>query len=203
VAARAIGPVEKVCAPTRHERALVGWLALTIAALVPIPLGVLGLALGAPIGALLTQRGAGVLFTNGACFLLLLVWPLLVLAVVWRDMARLSHRLLLGAKGVALWTPKLSQVVLWDDLGTVWRRVPPAPEDPPSLCVVLERKGARLAITSFFADHHQVALRVLEELERRTRIREEQPSQPGTVSEAITPAERGVSEPGEPAEPGA
>jgi hypothetical protein len=123
--------------------------------------------------------------------------PMMSLAVLSLGMERLRQRLLLGAQGIALWTPDLSSVVFWDELGTVWRRVRPQGLTRQPLTVVLEHtNGTRLAITTFFADHHQVALRVLEELDRRTGSREE-PLCPGEASEAITPAEHRVSEPGE------
>jgi hypothetical protein len=63
--------------------------------------------------------------------------------------------------------------------------------------VVLERgDGSRLAITGFFADHHVIALRVLEELARRLPGREtEQPRPAPVTSDAIRPAQRDIVEP--------
>src|SRR5262249_26465539 len=115
--------------------------------------------------------------------LFLFAWLLPVLLVVIVGFGRLRVRLLLGVRGIARWSPCRSSVVLWDELGTVWRRAGPAVTGGNPLAVVLERQdGTRLPITAFFADYHQVTLRVLEELARRTGSKDEETRQPGITS---------------------
>jgi hypothetical protein len=131
-------------------------------------------------------------------YLFLVAWLLLLGFVMVRSLRQLRVRLLLGARGLARWSADESLVVLWDDLGTVWRRVSHLMNEGDPLAVVLEHQdGTRLAITAFFADFHQASLRVLEELASRTGSKDGETCQPGVTSDAITTAERGVVEPGE------
>jgi hypothetical protein len=191
-AAHAIGSVEKVLVPAAGEAWAVGCCAGLLAVALPFPL-VAFLAVyvfgGAPPGG---ERPLAILD------LFLVAWLLPVLLVMIVGFRRLRVRLLLGARGIARWTPGQSLVVLWDELGTIWWRVGPAMSEKNPLAVVLERQdGTQFPITAFFADYHQVALRVLEELARRTGGNDGATPQPAVTSESITPAERGVIEPGE------
>jgi hypothetical protein len=187
-AAHDIGPVERVCTPTRTHLVSLGCIVL---------FSTVAIEAGPCLyfNAFAAFAGSPML----GCTLLLvgLVIPVLAVAIFTAEDPGRGERLLLGQRGVALWSPDECHVVLWDDLGTVWRPVEDPAEDLP-LSVVLERSdGTQLAITARFTDHHPVALRVLEELERRTGTKDSSPPQRGPASHAITPAERGVIEPGE------
>jgi hypothetical protein len=178
--------VEKVCAPTQGS-----WSDL--AALGCGPPVLLGL-FTVPVW----PDMLGVRLVDVAGCVALLAWAAVLLAVAAFPLGSLRKRLLLGRHGIALWMPGQSHIVRWDDLGTVWHRVPAPLAEGQPLTVVLEHtSGTRLEITPAFTDHHQVALRVLEELERRAGTRDSSPPQRRTTSDAITPAERGVIEPGE------
>jgi hypothetical protein len=190
-AARVIGPVELVCAPTSGNWREPGVLLMSFGATLALALGFILVCLAAAgtIDALLLLPWLP-LVVLVCCVLLLLG-----LALVRYD--DLRERLLLGRRGLALWSPGPALVILWDDLGTIWQRVPTALDDGQPLSVVLERNGRqRLAITAFFAGHHRISLRVLEELARRTRTLGAETARLAAGSGAVTPAEHGLAEPG-------
>jgi hypothetical protein len=108
---------------------------------------------------------------------------------------QVPDRLILGARGFALCRWEVEAVVLWEELGTVWRIIHADSTPDYPLSVVLEhRDGTRLAITSHFGDHHVVVLRILEELPRRVPGRQASPQ--NATSDAIKPGEHGLTEPG-------
>jgi hypothetical protein len=110
---------------------------------------------------------------------------------------QVPDRLILGARGFALCRWEVETVVLWEELGTVWRIIHADSTPDYPLSVVLEhRDGTRLAITSHFADHHVVVLRILEELPRRVPGRSPESTPREATSDAIKPGEHGLTEPG-------
>jgi hypothetical protein len=146
-AARAIGPVEMVCVPRPQVRVGV-WLLL-------VGLVLLGVFL---VPLLLTPGGSPLL--NAA----LVVTFFAALVLVWWLFPRLSHRLLVGTQGMALWTRTGGTVVYWDALGNLWRLI-----DDGSRWgrLVLESADGRPFVVDWlFTDDDLARARVLEELER-------------------------------------
>jgi hypothetical protein len=189
-AAQGIGPLERVCAPGWAEVNRVVAVVLIVFLLLPIPLALL------TFFACLALFGAGVHHPEGIWVLFFVIWIGTALAVLLQGLAKLRERLLLGARGIALWSEAGSIVVPWGALGTAWRRVPAIFGSAGALSVILEHAdGRQLAITGLFAEHHIVALRVLEELARRQPERD--PGMPplDSPSEGIKPAQRDITEP--------
>jgi hypothetical protein len=182
-AARAIGPVEIVCAPVWGNFKELGVAVMFVGLAVLLTQCLVVCDLGG--------RAAG-LAVFMPCLPLAYVLALMGLALMRYD--ELRDRLLLGQRGIALWSPGPAIVILWAELGETWHRMPLRRDDGQPLSVVLERRGTQLAITAAFAEYHKVVLRVLEELALRTRISAGEKPSP---SDAITPAERSVVEPGE------
>jgi hypothetical protein len=185
VAAQSIGPLERVCAPAWGEVNRAVAIALLIFLLLPIPLALL------TFFACVALSGAGAGHPEVIWIFFFVSWIGTALVFLWLGLAKLRERLLLGARGIALWTESVSTVIPWEDLGTAWRRRP-AVAGSGALAVILEHAdGRHLPITVYFGEHHIVALRVLEELAKRLPEREPDKLRP---SEGIKPAERGVRE---------
>jgi hypothetical protein len=161
-AARAIGPIELVCAPQQFEVIRVAGHTLLAFLVVPVSLGFLLLMVFnelAVAGFVQPELGWALFFVG---------WAMVVLWFLFSGLRRLRQRLLLGERGIALWSPGGARVVLWEELGWIWRRVPSREHLYRPLSVALEHSdGTRLAITRFFSNHHRIALRVLQELARR------------------------------------
>src|SRR5262249_46356740 len=143
------------------------------------------------------QAGAPVDETTRVLLLLLFLaaWLLPVLGVLVLGLAPLRARLLLGRRGVAVWSPWWSRVVLWEELGSTWQSIPFSQEEnrPPSGARE-PRSGARLATPTFSADPPQVVWRALDELARRASERRPEALRPEGSPGAIRPAERGITE---------
>jgi hypothetical protein len=185
--AQAIGPLQKVCPISSGASGLIAGLVLLFLFLSPVLLGLLAFATCAAV-----QPG----LSDGLSILSVFAffWVVLCLGAIVCGIVVARKRLLLGERGLALWTPFRTRLILWDDLGSAWRYVPlPAHTDQPLTVVLEHSSGARVAITSEFEDHHQVALRVIEELERRSPGREPGANS-GTTSVAIQPAQREITE---------
>lgn len=187
--AEQIGPFLKVCAiSSPHGVDLIGVGCLV---LMLIPVGMVALANAT---CAVVQPGFGALLDLLCVFAgaTVLLWILAILVGI--QYAR--KRLILGERGVAFWLLWRTTVVLFADLGTGWRSVPQPAHGYQPLALVLEHSdGRRVAITAEFEDHHQVALRVLEELARRTPERDQGLPAEGTT--AIRPANRDITEPRE------
>jgi hypothetical protein len=191
-AARVIGPVEKVCAPTWAEVTNAIWLTALAALLVPIPLAILTVCACNVLYGRQSPLGG----PQSMWVLFFVAWIGIVLAVLVSGVNKLSARLLLGARGIARWSDRGDDIVLWEELGTVWRCVPGHPVSGEGLAVVLENSdGRELVINGFFADHHVVALRVLEELTRRQSGSESEKPPLDSPSESIKPDQRDIAEP--------
>jgi hypothetical protein len=186
---QAIGPVEKVCAPGRRQWMMVAWV---VASVTMVPFAFLGF-----LYVICSRNQPGDDAPLWLCVYLGLICLPIILIVAFLGLYKLRERLLLGAHGIALWSPRLVKVVRWDDLGTVWRRIRDDETSGSELVVILERSdGTRLAITSFFVDHHVIALRVIEELARRVPLPRSVPAHRDTATDAIKPGEHGLTETG-------
>jgi hypothetical protein len=186
-AAQAIGPLQMVCPFAFRQRAKIAGLVLLII-LSPVLLTILAFEICAAIH-------PGLFFIRAILSGLVLSWGCLSLAAIVGGIVFARKRLLLGERGFGLWTPHRTCLILWADLGPVWRDVPmPAAEDEPLTVVLEHANGERLAITSAFAEHHVIALRVLDELERRWPGHRPEARKDGTT-DAIKPAERDITEP--------
>jgi hypothetical protein len=187
-AARAIGPVERVCAPAWAEVAMIGWVIVTVLAGGWFPL----LGLFALFGYFFPEAisSTSALGCGGVICLALSA------GLAFLGARHLRQRLLLGERGVALWAPARSRVVMWDELDTVRYRVWSDRQGRPFAVVLVRQDGVRLVITGFFADHHVVIQRILEELARRSGSPGGAMPPTDSNTGAIIPAERRVSEPG-------
>lgn len=188
-AAPSIGPLQQVCRISNREEGKIAGLTLLFVVGSPFALAFLAFLTCAAVNPRLDVAGQ-------ILCLFVVAWVILCLVAILYAFEWTRRRLLLGTHGIAVWLPWRTTVVLFDDLCTVWRYLPlhTNADEPPAL-LLEHTSGRRVAITSAFEDHHQVALRVLEELERRTPEREPEPRPEGT--DAIKPANRDISEPRE------
>lgn len=182
-AALAIGPIQKVCAPTWGEwgRVILALVGIALLPLITLTLSLLCCAFLSPretsLEGLAGRLGVG--------------WLPVVLIFAFLGFTHLRQRLLLGERGIAHWRPYLTRVVLWEQLGSEWRCLPSREAGP--LTLTLEhRNGARIVISDFFAEHHHVALRVLEEIARRGPEPKQERSP--DASDKIKPAQRDIAE---------
>jgi hypothetical protein len=189
-AAFAIGPVELVCRPRPwlalfRQPALL-WLApLLLLHLAASVVAVVALAISLATGSPLLW--VFVLFPLGVTSLHLLAF---LLAVRW-ILSSLPVHLLIGARGLLWWSPPLSRIVLWADLGTVWM-LEPSLTDPDGW-VLRRSDGTTIPLDARLTDYLAVVARVLQEMPRApVPTHEPVVRQP---SEAIAPGEHGVSEP--------
>lgn len=185
--AEQIAPFLKVCDITYLHGNKIAAFVVLLLVLTPICLVVLANATCAVL-----QPDAG--FTLLCSFALAGCLLCFLAILVGLELGR--ERLLLGERGIAVWLPWRTRVVLFDDLGTVWRYVPqPARADQPLVVVLEHSDGQRVEITPRFEDYLRVALRVLEELARRAPERDKKPRPEG--SDAIKSANRDITEPRE------
>jgi hypothetical protein len=183
----AIGPILKVCPISSGASGMIAVLVLLFIFLNSVLLGFLGLATYA-------AEQPGLSFGLDILRVLVFFWMVLCLKAIVCGIVDARKRLLLGERGIALWTPWRTRVIRFADLGTAWRCITPARDGQPLTVVLEHANGERVAINGEFEDHHRVALRVLAELERRSSERIPEPRQEGT-SDAIKPAERDITEP--------
>ncbi len=199
-AARRIGPVTAVHGPTAGMvSGLVTLTGIVGGVFLPVwlaPLGLLVLAKGWPdwtylFGDLRHLMGAAVGIGSYLALTSFFVVPLVVMI---RDGRRaLAIRLLVGARGLAHWSPTEEQVFLWDDLGTGWVCHPTF--DPEGI-QLRQANGSIVVIDRAFADHQKIISRVVAEVVR-LMDRPGTPGEPGRQSEAIRLNEPGIVQPRE------
>jgi len=187
-AARAIGPVERVHGPAGDVYRDHGCM-VAVAAIMFLP----GLLI--PLALIFSPRWsiapteilpAGVIALVAIC----------IFGGVLADVVRLARRdlavrVLVGARGLARWTPGGATVVLWADLGTAWT-CHPARHDP-SVVELRRADGAALLLDCAIAGHHAIIARVAAELAGRVD-RRTLPHGLRGPSDAIRPDEPGVAE---------
>jgi hypothetical protein len=192
-AAQAVGPVELVCRPRswvafRRQPVLLWFLFL-------VALDLLGAALFLLTSALRGFPGFSAVqdWFAGSCMVLSFTALLLTFVTLWarRISAGLPTCLLLGAKGLAWWTPETARVALWAEMGTVWE-LDPSPTDADGW-VLRRADGVTILLDGRLTDHLAVVARVLAEMPRAPVLVRERTAR--RASEAIAPEEHGVAEP--------
>lgn len=192
-AARTIGPLETVARPSlRQSTAVLGW----VAGILLLP-GCAGLFCLVPCHPIVRGPRVSLEVPLLPVWSLVLAWLAVVVWIVLWARSRLRWRLLVGQRGIALWSPQRAIVARWDELGTVWHRSlldSGYPTEAEQL--VLVRVGERLLITNYFAGHQRIIARVLAELhDRTTGAVAWRTPQPGPTGEGIVSPEDGVAEP--------
>lgn len=189
VVAESIGPIQQVCTLSSRGIGAIGGFALLVIVGSPLVLLLMARATCAAVRADL-DRGAEILCG------FVLAWIILCMVTILCSAPFLRKRLIVGERGIAVWLPWRTVLVPFAELGTDWRCFVPSGSEYAPLSMVLEHtNGQRVEITAEFEDHHQVALRVLEEVHHRPLERETEPGPDGT--DAIKPARHDISEPRE------
>jgi hypothetical protein len=183
---RLLGPVERICAPHRTGYVtLTLFLGLLYLVSVVVCFGAVAIGDRGPYS--YSPMMLPPIFWVGATGLL----AARVLGTWLRH--HLRTRLILGRDGVAIWTPGGAHIVLWADLGTLWRPVMIA---PPWTVFLVDLAGRRFQISSYFQGVEPIVSRVLEELSQRARgtTWAERPAAERPATEQIIPAPREIHE---------